>query len=118
VVWWEKGFYEQEDEAVAEIITTFEQDTSKQVELVQPTQDEMFDNAEAALAAGRPPDFLFGTVSERRIAQWAYEDRLVDLRAARAAPGPVRCRRGRGGHAAQSQHGPARPLCAADGPAV
>ena len=34
VVWWEKGFYAQEDEAVAEIIAAFEQETGKQVELV------------------------------------------------------------------------------------
>jgi multiple sugar transport system substrate-binding protein len=33
VVWWEKGYYEQEDEAVREIIAAFEQETGKQVEL-------------------------------------------------------------------------------------
>ena len=36
VVWWEKGFYPQADEAVAEIVAAFEQETGKQVELVQP----------------------------------------------------------------------------------
>ena len=41
VVWWEQGFYPQEDAAVAEIIAAFEQETGKQVELVQPTQDEI-----------------------------------------------------------------------------
>ena len=34
VVWWEKGFYPQEDEAVREIVAAFEQKTGKQVELV------------------------------------------------------------------------------------
>ena len=33
VVWWEKGYYDQENEAVREIIAAFEQDTGKQVEL-------------------------------------------------------------------------------------
>jgi multiple sugar transport system substrate-binding protein len=33
VVWWEKGYYPQEDDAVREIIAAFEQDTG-QVELV------------------------------------------------------------------------------------
>ena len=33
VVWWEQGFYAQEDEAVREIIAAFEQDSGKQVEL-------------------------------------------------------------------------------------
>jgi multiple sugar transport system substrate-binding protein len=79
VVWWERGFYPQADEAVAEIVAAFEQDTGKQVELVQPTQDELFDKAQTALEAGQPPDFLFGTTSEGWAAQWAYEDRLAEL---------------------------------------
>ena len=33
VVWWEQGFYPEEDEAVREIIAAFEQETGKQVEL-------------------------------------------------------------------------------------
>ena len=39
VVWWEKGYYPQEDEAVREIIAAFEQETGKQVELVFYPQD-------------------------------------------------------------------------------
>jgi multiple sugar transport system substrate-binding protein len=84
VVWWEKGFYPQEDEAVAEIVAAFEQETEKQIELVQPAQDELFDRAQAALAAKRPPDFLFGT--DVYWEQWAYEDHLADLE---GALGPV-----------------------------
>jgi hypothetical protein len=34
VVWWEKGQYAQEDDAVRETIAAFEQDSGKQVELV------------------------------------------------------------------------------------
>lgn len=33
VVWWEKGFYTEENEAVAEIIAAFEQGSGKQVEV-------------------------------------------------------------------------------------
>jgi multiple sugar transport system substrate-binding protein len=84
VVWWEEGFYPQVNEAVAETIAAFEQDSGKKVELVQPAQNEMFDKAQAALAAGKPPDFLFGTIVLWE--QWAYEDQLVDLE---AALGPV-----------------------------
>src|SRR5918995_2880410 len=76
-VWWEKGFYPQEDEAVGEIIAAFEQGTGKQVELVQPAQDEVNDKVRAALAAGRPPDFLYGTITGW--GRWAYEDQLTDL---------------------------------------
>jgi multiple sugar transport system substrate-binding protein len=76
VVWWEQGFYPQEDAAVREIVAAFEPKTGKQVELVQPTQDEIIKQAESALQAGAPPDFLFSTVIERGAARWAYEDRL------------------------------------------
>ena len=59
VVWWKQGFYPQADEAVREIVAAFEQETGKQVELVQPTEDEIMKQAESALQAGAPPDFLF-----------------------------------------------------------
>jgi multiple sugar transport system substrate-binding protein len=81
VVWWEKGFYPQEEEAVREIIAAFEQKTGKQVEVVEPAQQEIFAKTEAALAAGQPPDFMRGNFSDR-VPRWAYEDRLVDLKGA------------------------------------
>jgi len=79
VVWWETDFHSNEDQAVAQIIAAFEQETGKQVELVQPAQGEIVDNIQAALAAGQPPDFLFGASAGRGAAQWAYEDRLTEL---------------------------------------
>jgi multiple sugar transport system substrate-binding protein len=79
VVWWEQGFYAQEDEAVREIVAAFEHKTGQDVELVQPTQNEMVDQAPAAVEAGKPPDFLFGTFIVNYISKWAFNDRLVDL---------------------------------------
>jgi multiple sugar transport system substrate-binding protein len=82
VVWWEQGFYPQEDEAVAEIIAAFEQETGKNVELVQPAYEEVPNRIQAALQSEQPPGFFFSTASERWVAEWAYEDRLVDLEGA------------------------------------
>jgi multiple sugar transport system substrate-binding protein len=79
VVWWQDDFHAQENEAVREIIAAFEQETGKQVELVQPAQGEILDKVQTALAAGQPPDFLFGASVGRGAAQWAYEDRLAEL---------------------------------------
>ena len=80
VVWREKGFYAQEDEAVREIIAAFEQDTGKQVELVLPSRDDIPPKAQAAVEAGQPPDFLFGMgATNSYYGQWAFEDRLVEL---------------------------------------
>ena len=52
VVWWEKGFYAQEDEAVKEIIAAFEQGSGKQVELVLHPQAGTWPQIKAALEAG------------------------------------------------------------------
>jgi multiple sugar transport system substrate-binding protein len=79
VVWWERGFYPQEDEAVVEIIAAFEQETGKQVELVFHEQVGLPDRIEAALEIDQPPDFAFGFWIDDYIPRWALEDRLVDL---------------------------------------
>ena len=79
VVWWEKGFNPEEDAAVREIIAAFEQETGKQVELDQPSQNDIETKAEAGVSAGQPPDFLFGTSTDDDYGQWAAEGRLVDL---------------------------------------
>ncbi len=60
VVWWEKGYYAEEDAALRETIAAFEQGSGKQVELVFYEQAELPDKIEAALEAGQPPDFAFG----------------------------------------------------------
>jgi ABC-type glycerol-3-phosphate transport system substrate-binding protein len=79
VVWWEKGLYAQEDEAVAETIAAFEQETGKQVELTHFPLLELPGRVEAALKAGQPPDFAFGLLLYSHVAQWAFDDRLVSL---------------------------------------
>ena len=78
VVWWEKGQYAQEDEAVREIIAAFEQ-SGRQVELVLDRQEKLLERTQAAIEAGRPPDFIFTVITIQHYEQWAYEGRLVDL---------------------------------------
>ena len=79
VVWWEQGFYAQEDEAVREIVAAFEQDTGKRVELTFHPLLELPAKIGEALGAGQPPDFAFGLPMAAYILDWAFEDRLVDL---------------------------------------
>jgi Bacterial extracellular solute-binding protein len=79
VVWWEQGFYPEEENAVRETIAAFEQKTGKPVELVFHDQADLPEKAQAAIEAGQPPDFLFGLDVDAKIAPWAYDDRLVDL---------------------------------------
>jgi multiple sugar transport system substrate-binding protein len=79
VVWWDKGYYDQEDDAVREIIAAFEQDTGKRVDLTFYDELELPNKIAAALKAGQPPDFAYGLDMVYRIPQWASDDRLVDL---------------------------------------
>ena len=78
-VWWNKGFNVEEDAAVREIVAAFEQHSGKQVELSQPGEDDLPGQVAAALEAGQPPDFAFSVLFQDYVAEWAFEDRLVDL---------------------------------------
>ncbi len=79
VVWWEESYYSEEDRALAELVAAFERKTGKKVELVRIQRDARKE-VEAALEAGRPPDFLWGFGGTTDPAeQWAYEDRLAEL---------------------------------------
>ena len=45
VVWWEEGFYPQEDAAVKEVVAAFEQGSGKQVEPVFLSKEELPDRS-------------------------------------------------------------------------
>jgi multiple sugar transport system substrate-binding protein len=79
VVWWDKGFYAQEDEALREIMAAFEQRSGKRVELVLHGLTEFENKLPAAIEAGRPPDIAWGVSVDSFIPEWAFHDRLVDL---------------------------------------
>jgi multiple sugar transport system substrate-binding protein len=79
VIWWQKGFYAQEDEGLRATVAAFEQKTGRQVELVLYPEEELATKIMTALEADRPPDFAFGLFLNFYIRRWALEDRLVDL---------------------------------------
>jgi multiple sugar transport system substrate-binding protein len=79
IVWWERGYYGQETEAVGEIIAAFEQDSGKRVELVLLDEEEHPGAIAAALEANHPPDVAFGTLMEDYVSEWAFDDRLGSL---------------------------------------
>jgi multiple sugar transport system substrate-binding protein len=55
VVWWEKGYYSEEDEAVREIIAAFEHGTGAHVELTLVDQGELPGKIAVALEGGVRP---------------------------------------------------------------
>src|SRR4051794_29549926 len=79
VVWWDEGFAPAEDDAVREMMAAFEHKTGKTVELAFFAQDVLPDRLQSALAAGEPPDFEYGTITDNFVPGWAREGRLVEL---------------------------------------
>jgi len=57
-VWWAKGFYKSEDDALFAVIKKFEEKTGVKVELSQYPPQESLPKTVAALDAGTPPDVV------------------------------------------------------------
>jgi multiple sugar transport system substrate-binding protein len=80
VVWWDKGFYPEEDRALADLVRAFEAKSGLKIELIRHNEWETPEKIEAAIASSQPPDFLWSLLpSQGQIERWADEDRLVDL---------------------------------------
>jgi multiple sugar transport system substrate-binding protein len=82
-VWWGKGFYKAEDDALYAAIKKFEAKYPKlKIELSLYAPQEMIPKSVAALDAGNPPDVAYGDVYDFQVtAKWAYEGKLEDVTA-------------------------------------
>jgi multiple sugar transport system substrate-binding protein len=79
-VWWVKGFYKAEDDALRAAITKFEAGTGVKVELSQYPVGDMIPKTMAALDAGTPPDVAYADVYDFQVTgKWAYDGKLEDL---------------------------------------
>ena len=79
-VWWVKGFYKSEDDALNEAIKKFEAKTGIKVELSQYAIQDMIPKTVAALDSGTPPDVAYADSYDVQAAgKWAFEGKLEDL---------------------------------------
>jgi multiple sugar transport system substrate-binding protein len=79
-VWWGKGFYKSEDEALLKAIEKFEAKTGVKVELSQYAIQDMIPKTVAALDSGTPPDVAYSdTYDVQAGGKWAFEGKLEDL---------------------------------------
>ncbi|MGB3512379.1 MAG: ABC transporter substrate-binding protein [Microcoleaceae cyanobacterium] len=79
-IWWNRGYYLGQDEALQKVITEWQEKTNNKVELLFFSEDDILQVGIDALAAGKPPDILFSKIAEHTlIPQWASEGKLVDV---------------------------------------
>lgn len=79
-VWWVKGFYKAEDEALFEAIKKYETKSGIKVDLSQYAVQDMIPKTVAALDAGTPPDVAYADVYDFQVAaKWAFEGKLEDI---------------------------------------
>ncbi len=80
-VWWVKGFYKAEDDALFAAIKKYEaKNKNVKVELSQYPIQDMIPKTVAALDAGTPPDVAYGDVFDFQVtASWAYDGKLEDI---------------------------------------
>src|SRR3981081_497213 len=79
-VWWAKGFYKSEDEALFAAIKKFEDKTKIKVELSQYPVQDMIPKTVSALDAGTVPDVAYADVYDFQVAgKWAFDGKLEDV---------------------------------------
>jgi ABC-type glycerol-3-phosphate transport system substrate-binding protein len=74
-IWWEEGYYPEEDKAIEAVIADFEEASGKDVELTRYPQQELPGKVASALEAGRPPDLVYSLTINYE--QLAYDDALA-----------------------------------------
>ncbi|HTB01196.1 MAG TPA: ABC transporter substrate-binding protein [Bradyrhizobium sp.] len=79
-VWFGKGFYKSEDDALLEAIKKFEAKTGIKVELSQYAIQDMIPKTVAAMDSGTVPDVAYSdSYDVQAQGKWAFEGKLEDL---------------------------------------
>jgi len=80
-VWWVKGFYPAEDQALFDAIKKYEtKHKGVKIELSQYPIQDMIPKTVAALDSGNPPDVAYADVYDFQVtAKWAFDDKLEDI---------------------------------------
>ena len=79
-VWWVRGFYKSEDDALFAAIKKYEDKTGVKVDLSQYPVQDMIPKTVAALDAGTPPDVAYADVYDFQVTgKWAFDGKLEDI---------------------------------------
>ena len=79
-VFWVKGFYKAEDDALYEAIAKFEKKSGVKVDLSQYAVQDMIPKTVAALDSNTPPDVAYADVYDfQTTGKWAFDGKLEDI---------------------------------------
>jgi multiple sugar transport system substrate-binding protein len=79
-LWWNKGFYAAEDEALKESIKKWEDKTGNTVNLSFYSTSDITTRVISGMSSGQPPDIIYADVSDFQIApQQAWKGTLADV---------------------------------------
>lgn len=79
-IWWNKGFYPEEDVAFQQIISQWEKNSSTKIKLAFITDANIKQQTERAINTGNLPDVLLAHVTDINWSpQWAWEGKLADV---------------------------------------
>lgn len=80
VVWWNKGYYKEEDEGMQKIAEQFARENNVDVELTFTIQDDLGPKIISALIARRTPDLAYCFFTDWQIApKFAWDGKLTDV---------------------------------------
>lgn len=79
-IWWTKGFYPEEDEAIKKIVANWEQKSGMETELIILSDDENLQRTQSSIEAGNPPDIVYNRTVEFALSpRYASEGKLGDV---------------------------------------
>src|SRR2546426_10963021 len=79
VVWWNKGYYPEEDAAMQKIVKEFEAQHKVEVDLSFTAQEDLLKKITAALIARRVPDVAFCFYNDWQVVpKFGWDDKLAD----------------------------------------
>lgn len=80
VVWWNKSYYPEEDEALEAVVAKWEEESGNTVELSYFTTEDLPKKILSAVAAGNPPDVAFAHLNDWQInPRLAWNGQLEDV---------------------------------------
>ena len=79
-IWWDKGFTQEEDEALKQLVSEWEKQTGNKIKLSLYSTDELTRKIQREIQAGNLPDIVTSYTADREIIpRLSWEGKLADI---------------------------------------